>query len=127
MLGLSYGAYAQEAVRSAILAVPKGQREAGISLNMNSFQIMRYVIVPQAIVRMIPSVGNRLVQLLKGTSLVSLITISELMYQGVKVRMLTMESAKIFGLVLIIYYFLAVPIRMGVNGTEKKVGYWRNP
>lgn len=127
VLGLSYGAYAQEAVRSAILAVPKGQREAGIALNMKSSQIMRHVIVPQAIVRMIPSVGNRLIQLLKGTSLVSLITISELMYQGVKVRMLTMESAKIFGLVLIFYYLLAVPIRMGVNGTEKKVGYWRNP
>lgn len=126
VLGLSYGAYAQEAVRSAILAVPDGQREAGIALNMKSSQIMRRVIVPQAIVRMIPPMGNRLIQLLKGTALVSMITLSELMYQGVKARMLTLENAKVFGLVLVIYYLLAYPLRMGISWTEKKVGNWRN-
>jgi polar amino acid transport system permease protein len=126
VLGLSYGAYAQEAVRSAILAVPEGQREAGIALNMKSSQIMRHVIIPQAIVRMVPPLGNRLIQLLKGTALVSMITLSELMYQGVKARMLTLQNAKVFGLVLIIYYLLAYPIRMGVNWTEKKVGNWRD-
>ena len=59
VLGLSYGAYAQEAVRSAILAVPEGQREAGIAMNMKSSQIMRHVIIPQAIVRKVPQLGNR--------------------------------------------------------------------
>lgn len=125
VLGLSYGAYAQEAVRSAILAIPKGQIEAGVALNMRSSQIMRHIILPQAVVRMIPPLGNRLIQLLKGTALVSLITLSELMYQGVKVRMLTMKSAEVFSLVLIIYFILAIPLRLSIRWSENYLGKWR--
>src|SRR5690606_25473064 len=53
-IGVNYGAYGSEIVRSAILAVPREQREAAIALNFNSYQRMRHIIVPQALPRMLP-------------------------------------------------------------------------
>lgn len=79
-IGLNYGAYGSEIVRSAILAVPKGQTEATIALNFTRFQRMRYVIVPQAILRMLPPFGNLQIELLKGTALASFIGIAEVFY-----------------------------------------------
>lgn len=82
VLGLNYGAYGSEIVRSSILAIPKHQTEAGIALNMTPIQIMARVILPQAVLMMLPPFGNLLIELLKGTALVSLITLSNLMFQG---------------------------------------------
>lgn len=73
-LGMNYGAYGSEVVRSSILALPKGQYEAAIALNMSPYGRMRRILLPQAFVRMLPSFGNLQIELLKGTSLVYLIT-----------------------------------------------------
>jgi polar amino acid transport system permease protein len=61
VLGLNYGAYGSEVIRSSILAIPKGQIEAGIALNMSSNLIMRKVILPQALLIMLPPLGNYLI------------------------------------------------------------------
>ncbi|HHW91765.1 MAG TPA: ectoine/hydroxyectoine ABC transporter permease subunit EhuC [Firmicutes bacterium] len=68
VLGLNYGAYGSEIVRSSILAIPKHQTEAGIALNMTPIQIMARVILPQAVLMMLPPFGNLLIELLKGTA-----------------------------------------------------------
>lgn len=110
-LGLNYGAYASEIVRSSILAVPEGQTEAAIALNMSRFQRMRFVILPQALRTMLPGFGNISIELLKGTSLVSLITLQDMMYLSQNLRASDYSlSLKVFGILLIMYFLLALPL-----------------
>ncbi|ALC80327.1 MULTISPECIES: ectoine/hydroxyectoine ABC transporter permease subunit EhuC [Bacillus] len=120
-LGLNYGAYGAEVVRGSILAVPKGQTEATIALNMEPAQRMRLVILPQAIMLMIPSFGNLLIELLKGTALVSLVTLSDLTFQAMSLRTTTMQTTEIFTLLLLFYFIIAYPITLGVRWFEKRL------
>lgn len=110
-LGLNYGAYASEIVRSSILAVPEGQTEAAIALNMSRFQRMRSVILPQALRTMLPGFGNISIELLKGTSLVSLITLQDMMYLAQNLRASDYSiSLQVFGILLLMYFALALPL-----------------
>lgn len=108
VLGLNTGSYGAEVVRGAILAVPNGQKEAAIALNFSPFQRMRRVIVPQALIAMIPPAGNLLIELLKNTALVSLITLSELTFSAQTLRADTLRTTEIFGLVLLLYFAVAL-------------------
>lgn len=120
-LGLNYGAYGSEVVRSAILAVPKGQTEASIALNMSPWLRMRRVILPQALAIMLPSFGNLAIELLKGTSLISLITMADLTYQGMILR--TFDSSRtfeIFGLILVMYFVMAYPLTLVMRWLERR-------
>jgi len=125
VMGLNYGAYSSEIVRSAILAIPKGQREAGVALNLFPRQIMFRIILPQAFLIMLPPFGNNLIELLKGTALVSLITLSDLMFQGVKMNMMTMRTTEVFTSILLIYFMIAYPLTLGVRWFEKKLSAGR--
>lgn len=106
-VGLNYGAYGAELVRGAIQSVPRGQWEAAIAINMTSFTRMRRIIAPQALAIMMPPWGNLLIELLKGTALVSLISVADLMFQAKQINASTYLSAQAFGTALIIYYILA--------------------
>ncbi|MCF6098489.1 MULTISPECIES: ectoine/hydroxyectoine ABC transporter permease subunit EhuC [Mesorhizobium] len=106
-VGLNYGAYGAELVRGAIQAVPRGQWEAATALSMSPFARMRRIILPQAIAIMLPPWGNLLIELLKGTALVSLISVTDLMFQAKQINASTYLSAQAFGTALIIYYLFA--------------------
>lgn len=125
VIGLNYGAYGSEIVRSSILSIPKSQTEAGISLNMTRFQISYRVILPQAMAIMLPSFGNLVIELLKGTALVSLITLNDLMFQGTILRNTTLRTVEVFSLVLMLYFILAYPIILGVRKLENRLSVWR--
>lgn len=105
-VGMNVGGYGAEVVRGAIQAVPKGQYEAAIALNMSPGVRMRRVILPQAFRAMLPPWGNLLIELLKGTSLVSLITIHDLTFMGNQLNITTFRTIEVFTLVLILYYIL---------------------
>jgi polar amino acid transport system permease protein len=106
-VGMNLGAYGAELVRGAILSVPKGQWEAALALNMSPAKRMWRVILPQAVVIMLPSWGNLLIELLKGTALVSLIAVADLMFQVKQINGTTFLSAQSFGTALVIYYVIA--------------------
>ena len=106
-VGMNLGAYGAELVRGAILSVPKGQWEAALALNMSPAKRMRRVILPQALLIMLPPWGNLLIELLKGTALVALIAVADLMFQVKQINGTTFLSAQSFGTALIIYYILA--------------------
>ncbi|BCU83082.1 ectoine/hydroxyectoine ABC transporter permease subunit EhuC [Polycladomyces abyssicola] len=126
-LGLNAGAYGSEIVRSSILAIPKGQIEAAIALNMTPGQRMRSVILPQAFRIMLPSFGNLLIELLKGTSLVSLITISDMTFQATTLRTnMNQHTPEIFGLLLILYFLVAYPLTLGVRWLERRLSTGRS-
>jgi len=126
VLGLNYGAYGSEIVRGSILAVPNTQIEAGIALNMSPWQIMRRIILPQALLMMLPPFGNLLIELLKGTALVSMITLADLTFQGTLMRVSTLRSLEIFSLVLIIYFLLAYPLTLALRLFERKMAEGRS-
>lgn len=105
-LGLNYGAYGSEVVRSSILAVPKGQIEASIALNFTPLQRMKRIILPQAWTMMLPGFGNLQIELLKGTSLVYLITLMDLTYQGMMLRSFDMSQTTAIIIWLLFLYFV---------------------
>ena len=106
-VGLNAGAYGAELVSGAILAIPRGQYEAALALNMSPAIRMRRIIMPQAFLLMLPPWGNLLIELVKGTALVSLISVADLMYEAKQVNGITYMSAESFGTALVIYYVLA--------------------
>ncbi|HLS59981.1 MAG TPA: ectoine/hydroxyectoine ABC transporter permease subunit EhuC [Virgibacillus sp.] len=110
-IGLNYGAYMSEIVRGSILAVAKGQSEAATALNLSRFQRMRLIIFPQALRMMLPEFGNYLIQMLKATSLVSLIGLTDVLYYGDIARSNDLSMAPtIYLLILVFYFILALPI-----------------
>lgn len=121
-LGLNIGAYGSEVVRGAVLAVPSGQAASGAALGLTRWQVMRYVVLPQALRRMLPLWGNLLIELLKGTSLVSLITVSDLTFRAYQLNQATFRTAEIFTLVLAIYGALALAVVASTRGLERLLG-----
>jgi polar amino acid transport system permease protein len=105
--GLNFGAYGAEVVRGSINAVPKAQWEGAIALSLSPFQRMRRVILPQAWPLMIPPFGNLLIQLIKSTPLVFLITLVDLTAVADQYRAAEGKEAFIFGLLLVVYFLLA--------------------
>lgn len=118
-LGLNVGAYGAEVVRGAVSAVPRGQWEATIALNMGRAQALRRIILPQAVVAMIPPWGNLFIELLKATALVSLITISDLAFRAQQMNATTYRTVEIFSIVLVIYLALAMLITIGMRAVER--------
>lgn len=120
-LGLNYGAYGSEIVRGAIIAVPKGQTEASIALNMTNFQRMRLVILPQAFRMMLPGFGNISIELLKGTSLVSLITLTDMTYKGLIIQNSNIShTMPVFVTLLFAYFLVALPLIILSRKLEKR-------
>lgn len=76
--GINSGAYVAEIVRAGILAVDKGQTEAGRSLGLNKFQTMRYIVIPQAFKNVLPPLGNEFIVLIKETAIVGYVSLSDL-------------------------------------------------
>ncbi|HSM58385.1 MAG TPA: ectoine/hydroxyectoine ABC transporter permease subunit EhuC [Candidatus Sulfomarinibacteraceae bacterium] len=119
-LGLNVGAYGAEVVRGAIQAIPRGQIEAATALNMSRNLMMRRVILPQAIVRILPPFGNLLIELLKATSLASLITLSDVTFQALTLRQSVGRTTEVFILLLFIYFLIAYPLTLGVRWLERQ-------
>lgn len=110
-VGLNYGAYMSEVVRTSVVSVDKGQTEAGTALNFSRVQRMRLIILPQAFRLMLPEFGNYAIQILKGTSLVSLIGLTDILYYGNVYRASNLsEGPMTYFLILVIYFILALPL-----------------
>lgn len=126
VLGLNIGAYGAEVVRGALAGLPPGQVEAAKALNLTRFQRMRLVVIPQAILSMLPPAGNLLIELMKNTALVSLITLQDLTFIARQMRDDTMRSAEIFGLLLVIYFVLAQVMTKLVRALERYLARGRD-
>lgn len=122
-LGLNVGAYGAEVVRGAIQSVPRGQWEAGTALNMTRAQMLKRIILPQAVVTMIPPWGNLFIELLKATALVSLITITDLAFKAQEMNQTTLKTIDIFTLVLLIYLAMSLLITIGMRMIEKAASH----
>jgi polar amino acid transport system permease protein len=122
-LGLHYGAYGSEILRGALRSVPGGQFEAALALNMSPLTRMRRIILPQAMINALPPATNLMIELLKGTSLVSLITLSDLTFRARQLDEATFKTAQIFMLTLVIYFVLAQILATVMRHFERRVSH----
>jgi polar amino acid transport system permease protein len=105
-LGLYSGAYVAEIVRGAIQSIDRDQTLAAQSLGMTPRQVMRHVVLPQALLRMIPPLGNEFIALIKNSALVSLLTIPDLMHEGQKIIAVSYRSLEVYLAVAAVYLVL---------------------
>ncbi len=125
-ISLNLGAYEAEVVRSSIAAVPREQYLAANALNFTRWQTTLRIILPQAVIRMIPPMGNLFIQLLKATALVSLITLHDLTFQAQILNSQTYKTLIIFGMTLIIYFAIAMVITFGMRLLERALSRGRD-
>ncbi len=120
------GAYASETIRAALEAIPNGQREAGLSLGLNFFQVMRYIIYPEALRIAFPSLSNSLIGMVKDTSLAANITVLEMFMATQRIVARTYEPLLLYLEVAFIYLiFCTVLTKIQSYGEKKlnKYGY----
>jgi len=120
-LGLNVGAYAAEVVRGAVLSVGKEQYEACVALNLSRWQCMRRVILPQALLVMLPTFGNNAIELLKATSVVSLISLTDMTFQANIVRSQTGNTLVPFATILVLYFAFAMIIAFSIRALERRL------
>lgn len=120
-LGLTYGAYGSEIVRGALNAVDPAQKEGGVALSFTPAQRMRLIVLPQAVPEMIPPFSNLLIELLKGTALVSVMGMGDLTFSANLVRLALQQSAEIYTYVLLIYFAIAFVLTRLMRGLEKRL------
>lgn len=124
-LGLTFSAYGSEIVRAALLNVSQGQRDAIQALDFGPVIALRRIILPQALPIMLPPLGNQLVELLKTTSLVSLITLTDLTFSGAQLITTLGQQTMIWCLVLAVYFLMAWPLTRLVRRYERHLTAWR--
>ncbi|MFH1893081.1 MAG: amino acid ABC transporter permease [Candidatus Zixiibacteriota bacterium] len=119
-LGVCYGAYIAEIFRAGILAIPKGQFEAALSLGMTRQQTFRHVIIPQAFRIAIPPIANEFIACLKDSSLVSVIAMREITRAGREYFSRTFADFQVWLVVAILYLILTITLAKVVSILERK-------
>ncbi len=122
VFGFNEGAYMAESVRGALERVTKGQIEAGSCVGMNYLQIMRHIVLPQALRIAFPSLSNSLISMLKGTSLAATITVMEMFRQAQVINGRVYESLALYSEVAVIYLFFCTILTVLQHRCEKRLG-----
>ncbi len=120
-MGVYSGAYVSEIVRGAIQSIDRGQTLAAESLGMTPAVAMRQVILPQAIVRMIPPLGNEFIALIKNSALVSLLTIHDVMHEGQKIISVSYRSLEVYLAIALVYFVLTGAVTLVLRYFEQRL------
>ncbi|KOP58428.1 MULTISPECIES: ABC transporter permease [Pseudomonas syringae group] len=121
-LGICFGAYATEVFRGAILAIPKGHREAGLALGMSRSRILFKLVLPQMWRIALPGLGNLFMILMKDTALVSVIGLEEIMRHAQIAVGFTREAFTFYMVAAVMYLCLTVLAMIGMYFLEKRAG-----
>lgn len=120
-LALYEGAYITEIVRSGIQSIEKGQREAAETLGLSRIQTMRHVILPQALRRILPPLAGQFISTVKDSSIVSVISIQELTFQGMELMAATYLTFEIWITVVVLYLTLTLTLSFLARGLESRL------
>jgi ectoine/hydroxyectoine ABC transporter permease protein EhuC len=123
-LGIYSGAYQTEIVRGAIQSVERGQFEAALALGLSRYQAMRRVVLPQALLRMLPPLGNEFVSLTKNSALVSLVTVRELFLSAQMVISSTFQNFAIFLTIGAMYYAMTSVVGGATRMMERRLSIY---
>lgn len=120
-MAVCYGAYMGEIFRAGIESIPKGQMEAARSLGMSSSQAMRHVILPQAFKTILPPVGNEFVALLKDSSLVSILAVSDLLRRGREFASESFTYFETYTMVALVYLIITLFLSKLISIMEERI------
>jgi glutamine transport system permease protein len=123
VIALNSGAYIAEIVRGAVQSVDKGQMEAGRTLGMGKHVTMLNVIWPQAFKRMIPPLGNQFIISIKDTSLLSVILVPELIFQGRMIAASHFNAVEIYSTVAVFYLVITLTLSKVLSILEKRLDH----
>src|SRR5438128_3469157 len=118
VLSLYTGAFYAEIVRGGVNSIERGQWDAARAIGMRRGQVMRHVILPQAVKRMIPPFMNQSIIQLKNTSLVSTIAVADLLYEGTMITAATYRPLEVYTMVAVIYFVVLFPLTLMAQGVE---------
>lgn len=121
IVSINTGAYMAEIVRGGIISVSKGQFEGAQAIGMTHFQTMRYVVIPQALRNILPSVANEFVINIKDTSVLNVIGFTELYFQAKSIVSINYQTFATYLLVAVIYFILTFTITRILRLIEKKM------
>jgi polar amino acid transport system permease protein len=126
-LSINYSAYLSEVYRAGIVAVPKGQIEAAKALGMPRRKMLRLIILPQAIRMIVPPLGNYCISLFKDTSLVSIVTVKELIFTGQIISSTNFQYFTVFTIIGAIYLGFSYPGALLVRWLERRMAIGARP
>lgn len=118
---INYGCYMSEVIRSAILSIDSGQREAGLALGFSEGQVLFQFIIPPAIRNSVPVFGNYLVMLIKDTSLLAMISVQELLLRTKTFASQTFLTVESYTILAIVYLLLSIPLSQLSRIVERKL------
>ncbi len=119
-LSVFSGAYVTEIVRAGLESVPRAQIEAGDSLGLSRMDVMRFVVLPQAMRNVLPPMAGQLIQLIKDSSLVSLVSIQELTFMAQDVQITTQRVFEVFVFVAAIYFLICFSLSQVFGSLERR-------
>ena len=121
-LGLYGGAFYSEIVRGGIISIEVGQSEAAKALGMTRLQMLRRIILPQAFKKMVPPLMNQSIMQLKNTSLLSVLAVPDLLYQGQVIAHDTYRPLEVYTFIAVAYFLVLLPITMWAKRVEYGAG-----
>jgi polar amino acid transport system permease protein len=122
-LAIGYGAYEAEIFRAGIQSIGRGQMEAARSLGMTYFQAMRFIILPQAVRRVLPPLGNDFISMLKDSSLATVLAVREITQLGRLRRASTFRVFETFNVVTFLYLSMTLVLSAAVRVLERKLRF----
>lgn len=108
-LTVQVSAYAAEVFRAGLMSIRKGQTQAGLTLGMSHAQILRKILLPQAVVRMLPSYGSYLTMIIKDTAIASMVAVPEMMRNAEVVAQQTYRSMEVYTITMILFFCILFP------------------
>jgi His/Glu/Gln/Arg/opine family amino acid ABC transporter permease subunit len=122
-LGIHLGAYVAETIRAGLTSVRRNQMQAALALGMSRFQAIRTIILPQALVRMLPALGSLLVIAIKDSAIASVIAVPELLRQTQIVAGKTFRPFELYTAAMLVYFLLCYPVARGVDRLYRRVAH----
>lgn len=126
-MAVCYGAYMGEIFRAGIQSIPRGQMEAARSLGMTHARAMRHIIIPQAFKVVLPPIGNEFIALLKDSSLVSILAVSDLLRRGREFASESFSYFETYTIIALIYLVLTLFFSKLIGFMEERIGVGKQP
>jgi polar amino acid transport system permease protein len=125
ILGLTLfeGSYMTEVFRSGIMSVRQGQIDAGMSVGMKPWQVFRVVVLPQAVIRMLPPFTGQALTLFKDSSILSIISVSELLWHAESILPITLHTPQVLTVVAFLYFVIGFPLALLSTRLHRKLSF----
>ena len=122
-LGLHLGAYVSETIRAGLTSVRRNQMQAALALGMSPFQAIRTIILPQAMIRMLPALGSLFIIAIKDSAIASVIAVPELLRQTQIVAGKTFRPFELYTAAMLCYFILCYPMARGIDRLYRRLAH----